>query len=118
MNASRSIYNLEIEGMTGNACIQKVTTALKGVKGVEVDSVEKGNATIRCDSPELQKQACGAIKSAGFKATGSATRSSATPIGGKAQTADATPGDTARAGGTGGPPHIKPEPAPATQHRK
>jgi len=58
---------LEIDGMTGDVCVKKVTDALKGVKGVTIDSVSVGEATIKADDVAC-KAACAAIKTAGYEA--------------------------------------------------
>lgn len=58
---------LEIDGMSGDACVQKVTGALKGVQGVETHSVEVGTAKIGADQAGCNA-ACAAIGIAGFKA--------------------------------------------------
>lgn len=53
--------------MTGDACVQKVKGALKGVAGVTTQSVKVGAATIGAD-PAGCTAACNAINGAGFKA--------------------------------------------------
>ena len=58
---------LEIDGMTGDACVKKVTGALKSVPGVETQSVKVGSATVKCDKPACEA-ACAGIKAAGFPA--------------------------------------------------
>ncbi len=58
---------LEIDGMTGDVCVKKVTDALKGVRGVTTDSVSVGEATIKADDAGC-KAACAAIKTAGYTA--------------------------------------------------
>jgi copper chaperone CopZ len=57
---------IEIDGMTGDACVQKVTGALKGVHGVTTQSVKVGCATIGADQTGCNA-ACSAIGNAGFK---------------------------------------------------
>ena len=56
---------LEIDGMTGDACVKKVTGALKEVSGVETQSVKVGSATIKCDKTACDA-ACAGIKAAGY----------------------------------------------------
>lgn len=58
--------NLEIDGMSGDACVQKVTGALKGVHGVSTQSVKVGGARIQADQAGCTA-ACAAIDSAGYK---------------------------------------------------
>lgn len=58
---------IEIDGMTGPACVQKVTGALKGVPNVETTSVTVGAASIKSDQTGCDA-ACRGIGSAGFKA--------------------------------------------------
>lgn len=58
---------LEIEGMTGAVCVQKVTDALKNVHGVSTQSVKVGSATIGADQAGTAA-ATAAINAAGFKA--------------------------------------------------
>ena len=65
-NATLTDHKLAIEGMTGDACVQKVTKALKNVPGVTTDSVEVGSATISADDNGC-KAACAAIDAAGYK---------------------------------------------------
>ena len=63
-------YTLTIEGMHCGACVRRVTTALQGVEGVAVNSVEVGSAKVTFDpakaSPEQITSALGRI---GFPAT-------------------------------------------------
>lgn len=60
---------LSIEGMHCGACVRRVTNALAEVKGVHVDSVEVGSASVAFDpegvSPE---QITAAIDRIGFTA--------------------------------------------------
>lgn len=65
--ATLSNHTLEIDGMTGDACVQKVTGALKGVAGVTTQSVKVGSATISADGQGCTA-ACAAIGKAGYKA--------------------------------------------------
>lgn len=58
---------LEIDGMSGDACVKKVTGALKTVDGVETKSVSVGSATIKSDKAGCDA-ACACIRAAGFPA--------------------------------------------------
>lgn len=58
---------LEIDGMNGDACVTKVTGALKAVSGVETQSVKVGSATIKSDKAGCDA-ACTGITAAGFRA--------------------------------------------------
>ena len=49
--------NVKIDGMGCGACVQKATTALKAVPGVEVVSVEVGQAVVQCDINAVSPQA-------------------------------------------------------------
>lgn len=51
----------------GEACVQKVAGALKGVEGVTTQSVQVGTANIKSDQAGCQAS-CAAIGGAGFKA--------------------------------------------------
>lgn len=66
-NAS-AIHTLAIEGMSGETCIKKVTTALKAVPHVSIDSVKVGSAVIGADQRGCDA-ACAGVTSAGYKAT-------------------------------------------------
>lgn len=57
---------LEIDGMHGEACVQKVTSALKGVRGVTTQSVQVGSANITADETACSA-ACGAVGASGYK---------------------------------------------------
>lgn len=61
-----STRTLEIDGMTGDACVQKVTGALKGVQNVSTKSVKVGGATIGADQAGCDA-ACAAVGAAGYK---------------------------------------------------
>jgi len=52
----KSTLNLAIEGMHCGACIRRVTSALQGVKGVTVNSVEVGSAQVAFDAAEITAQ--------------------------------------------------------------
>lgn len=62
-------HTLDISGMTGDVCIQKVTAALRAVPGITPQSVKVGSATITSDSQAKTDSAIAAVVSAGFKAT-------------------------------------------------
>ena len=83
---------LEIDGMTGDACVQKVTGALRGVNNVTTRSVKVGGATIGADQVG-SSAACAAIGTAGFKAREGAAGAPAAaehPAGPKAEAGGAT----------------------------
>lgn len=67
MNATSTTRTLNINGMHGDACVQKVTGALKAVQGVTTQSVKVGSATIGADQGGCDA-ACSAIGKAGYKA--------------------------------------------------
>lgn len=72
MNSTTTLPNvsssrvLDIDGMSGDACIQKVNTALNGVHGVTSQCVKVGSATFGADQPAYDA-ARAAIGVAGFK---------------------------------------------------
>ncbi len=59
---------LAIDGMSGETCIKNVTTALKAVPNVSIDSVKVGSAVIGSDQRGCDA-ACAGVTSAGYKAT-------------------------------------------------
>lgn len=59
---------IRIDGMTGDECCQKVTEALEQVEGIEVESVEVGNATITASNEQSVTAARQAIDTLGFSA--------------------------------------------------
>jgi copper chaperone CopZ len=60
---------LSIEGMHCAACVRRVTTALEGLKGVDVESVEVGSAELKFDpSQASSEQIAAAIDRIGFTA--------------------------------------------------
>lgn len=65
--ATLTTRTLNIDGMSGDACVNKVTGALKDVQGVTTQSVKVGSAVIGADNHGCTA-ACNAIGSAGFKA--------------------------------------------------
>lgn len=66
-NAGANSRTIEIDGMSGDACVQKVTGALKGVQGVTTKTVKVGSATIEADQAGCAA-ACSSIGKAGYKA--------------------------------------------------
>ncbi len=64
---SQQSRTISIEGMEGDVCVQNVKDALKGVKGVTVQSIELGTATISA-SDEACEEAIEAIDTAGYPA--------------------------------------------------
>jgi copper chaperone CopZ len=65
--ATKSNHTIEIDGMTGEDCCKKVTSALEGVSNVETHQVKVGSAKIEADHAGCTA-ACKAIDNAGFKA--------------------------------------------------
>lgn len=59
--------HLEIEGMSGDTCVNKVKESLRNVPNVFTQSVKVGAATIEADQPACTA-ACTAINGAGYKA--------------------------------------------------
>ncbi|MFP5226703.1 MAG: heavy-metal-associated domain-containing protein [Acidobacteriota bacterium] len=60
---------LTIEGMHCQACVRRVTSALTGVPGVRVDSVEVGTAKAGFDpATATPEQIAAAVDRIGFKA--------------------------------------------------
>ncbi len=64
-NRTRTIL---IEGMTSDACVQKVTAALKRVSGISVEAVRLGEAVIVCTYPAALSGARASILYAGYRA--------------------------------------------------
>ncbi len=64
-----SIINrtIQIDGMTGEECIQKVTGALKNIRGVTTHSVILGSAAIGTDAAG-SSNACAILEGVGFRA--------------------------------------------------
>ena len=63
-------HKLSIEGMHCEACVRRVTTALRGVEGVTVDLVEIGSATITLDPARASaEQALAALTRIGIPTT-------------------------------------------------
>jgi copper chaperone len=60
---------LSIEGMHCGACVRRVTTALAGVAGVEVGSVEVGSAKLAFDPAKASaEEIAAAVNGIGFAA--------------------------------------------------
>jgi copper chaperone len=60
---------LSIEGMHCGACIGRVTSALKGIEGVEVGTVDVGSATIKFNPAKVSSgQITTAVDRIGFSA--------------------------------------------------
>jgi copper chaperone len=60
---------LKIEGMHCEGCVRRVTQALNAVKGVRVESVGIGSATVVLDSARVSpEQVAAAVQSIGFSA--------------------------------------------------
>ncbi len=66
MQAGR--HTLAIDGMSGDACVTKVTTALKTVSTVTTESVAIGSAVIGANQQGCDA-ACCAINGVGYRAT-------------------------------------------------
>jgi len=69
MDATANAYSMKIEGMSGDACVRKVKSALDSCNGVTTDSVIVGGAKIHCDSQAKSDAARDAVNAAGYKAT-------------------------------------------------
>ena len=65
--ATTSGRTLQIDGMTGDVCVQHVTDAIQSVPGVRIQSVTVGAATIECDQAACNA-VCTAIDGKGFMA--------------------------------------------------
>jgi copper chaperone CopZ len=65
----RDSLTLSIEGMHCGGCVRRVTTALEGVKGVELGSVEVGSAEMTFDPNRVSvEEIAAAIDRIGFSA--------------------------------------------------
>jgi len=65
----QNVLTLSIEGMHCEGCVRRVTTALQGVKEVEVVSVEVGRAQMTFDlSQTSAEEIVAAINRIGFSA--------------------------------------------------
>ena len=97
--ATNTTRRLDLEGMTGDDCVQEVTTALKGVPNVTTQSVKVGSAIIGTDQTGCDA-ACSAINGAGYKAceagrsagiNGANRATQTTPSGQFGRTSESTP---------------------------
>jgi len=75
-SATKSVRTLTIDGMSGNACVDKVSAALKTTPEVSVRSVKNGSAVLETDQAGCDA-ACKAIGTAGYKAHESTATESA-----------------------------------------
>lgn len=69
MEPSSSSSTLNISGMTGQPCVDRVRLALHGVSGVGTESVCVGSAVITAEKPDQRLAACAALSAIGFKTT-------------------------------------------------
>ena len=69
METTANAVTLKIDGMTGDACVQKVKAALNAVAGCTVESVKVGEATCTCNEASAIDGACAAVNDAGFKSS-------------------------------------------------
>lgn len=67
--AMENKLNLSIEGMHCAACVRRVTNALAGLEGIQVESVEVGSAKVAYDKVRVSPdQIVAAVDSIGFTA--------------------------------------------------
>ena len=65
----RDSLTLSIEGMHCGGCVRRVTTALEGVKGVELGSVAVGSAQMTFDPDRVSvEEIAAAVDRIGFSA--------------------------------------------------
>jgi copper chaperone len=65
----QNALTFSIEGMHCEGCVRRVTAALQGVKGVEVDSVEVGSAQTTFDPNQASaEEIAAAVNRIGFSA--------------------------------------------------
>ena len=65
----QDLVKLSIEGMHCGGCVRRVTTALQGVEGVELGSVEVGSAQMRFDPEKTNvEDIAAAVNRIGFAA--------------------------------------------------
>ena len=65
----QNVLTLAIEGMHCEGCVRRVTAALKGVKGVEVGSVDVGSARTTFDPNQASaEEIAAAVNRIGFSA--------------------------------------------------
>jgi len=66
---TQNVLTLSIEGMHCEGCVRRVTAALQGVKGIEVDSVEVGSAQTTFDPSQTSaEEIAAAVTHIGFSA--------------------------------------------------
>ena len=111
MNTEVQTRTLEIGGMSGDACVEKVTGALKDVNGVETHSVKVGSANIKSDKAGCEA-ACAGIKHAGF------TAHEATRTGNDRNVASGDPKGDRRGDQQGSQPAIQPVSQHGNEHGK
>jgi copper chaperone len=66
----QSKLSLSIEGMHCGACVRRVSNALTGLEGVQVESVEVGSAKVTFDNGQVSPdQIVAAVNRIGFTTT-------------------------------------------------
>jgi copper chaperone CopZ len=98
MQATATTRHLDIDGMTGEHCVNKVTGALKGLNNVSTQSVKVGSAVIGADKNGCDA-ACTAIHGVGYKARESQRTNQndrMTDDGAKTKPANSPTGDVSR----------------------
>lgn len=63
---AKTTVKLAIEGMHCGACVKRVTTALEGVVGAKVKSVEVGSAEVALGAGATPEEAAAAVRQIGF----------------------------------------------------
>ncbi|WP_420455008.1 heavy-metal-associated domain-containing protein [Rubrivirga sp.] len=66
----RHTETLQIEGMTCGGCVTSVETALGGVSGAIVESVEIGRAVVDAGPEATRERLVEAVEAAGFDVVG------------------------------------------------
>ncbi|MGB3542251.1 heavy-metal-associated domain-containing protein [Rubrivirga sp.] len=66
----RHAETLEIEGMSCDHCVSAVQSALEGVSGAAVQTVEIGRATVDAGPEATRELLVAAVEDAGFTVTG------------------------------------------------
>jgi copper chaperone CopZ len=65
----RNALTLSIEGMHCGGCVRRVSTALQGIAGVELDSVEVGSAQMTFEPNQASaEEIASAVNRIGFSA--------------------------------------------------
>jgi hypothetical protein len=67
MDEENRTRTIQVDGMLGEGCVQKVSAALKRVSGITIDSVRVGEAVVVCLYPAALGNARAALLYAGFK---------------------------------------------------